>query len=114
MANLLLSVMAAFAEFERALIRIRERQLEGIELGKRRGVSRGRHRSLDPDAQVQVFHRALAGESKSRRAVEYGISRQSLYRYLRAAEDRQQPSGSRRTGTESPDTMHTRRRSSAK
>ena len=34
MANLLLSVMGAFAEFERALIRIRERQLEGIEPGQ--------------------------------------------------------------------------------
>ena len=92
MANLLLSVMGAFAEFERALIH--ERQLEGIELAKRRGVYRGRHRSLDPDAQVQLFHRTLAGESKSRLAMEYGISRQSVYRYLRAAEDRQLSSGS--------------------
>jgi len=92
MANLLLSVMGAFAEFERALIR--ERQLEGIELAKRRGVYRGRHRSLDPEAQVQLLHQALAGESKSRLAVEYGISRESVYRYLRAAEDRQRSSGS--------------------
>lgn len=92
MATLLLSVMGAFAEFERALIR--ERQLEGIELAKRRGVYRGRHGSLGPDAQVQLLHRALAGESKSRLAVKYGISRQSVYRYLREAEDRQRPSGS--------------------
>lgn len=35
MANLLLSVMGAFAEFERALIR--ERQREGISLAKQRG-----------------------------------------------------------------------------
>ncbi len=40
MANLLLSVMGAFAEFERALIR--ERQREGISLAKQRGVYRGR------------------------------------------------------------------------
>lgn len=85
-ANLLLSVMGAFAEFERSLIR--ERQLEGIEVAKRRGVYRGRQRSLDPDAQVQLLHRTLAGESKSRLAEEYGISRQSVYRYLRAAEHR--------------------------
>ena len=36
MANLMLSVMGAFAEFERALIR--ERQREGIALAKQRGV----------------------------------------------------------------------------
>jgi DNA invertase Pin-like site-specific DNA recombinase len=35
MANLMLSVMGAFAEFERALIR--ERQREGIALAKQRG-----------------------------------------------------------------------------
>ena len=38
MANLLLSVMGAFAEFERALIR--ERQREGIALAKQRGAYR--------------------------------------------------------------------------
>ncbi len=42
MANLLLSVMGAFAEFERALIR--ERQREGIALAKQRGAYRGRKR----------------------------------------------------------------------
>ena len=36
MANLMLSVMGAFAEFERSLIR--ERQREGIALAKQRGV----------------------------------------------------------------------------
>jgi len=40
MANLLLSVMGVFAEFERALIR--ERQREGIALAKQRGAYRGR------------------------------------------------------------------------
>jgi DNA invertase Pin-like site-specific DNA recombinase len=39
MANLMLSVMGAFAEFERALIR--ERQREGIVLAKQRGAYRG-------------------------------------------------------------------------
>ncbi len=44
MATLLLSVMGAFAEFERALIR--ERQREGIALAKQRGAYRGRKRAL--------------------------------------------------------------------
>ncbi len=39
MAHLMLSVMGAFAEFERALIR--ERQREGIALARKRGVYRG-------------------------------------------------------------------------
>jgi len=43
MATLLLSVMGAFAEFERALIG--ERQREGITLAKARGAYRGRKKS---------------------------------------------------------------------
>jgi DNA invertase Pin-like site-specific DNA recombinase len=50
MANLMLSVMGAFAEFERSLIR--ERQREGITLAKQRGAYRGRkrpsHRNVRP------------------------------------------------------------------
>ncbi len=40
----LISVMGAFAEFERALIR--ERQREGIALAKQRGVYKGRKKAL--------------------------------------------------------------------
>ena len=40
MSQLLLSVMGAFAEFERALLK--ERQKEGIEIAKRQGKYRGR------------------------------------------------------------------------
>jgi DNA invertase Pin-like site-specific DNA recombinase len=47
MANLMLSVMGAFAEFERALIR--ERQREGIALAKQRGAYRGRKKALSPE-----------------------------------------------------------------
>ena len=47
MANLMLSVMGAFAEFERALIR--ERQREGIALAKQRGAYRGRKKSLSSE-----------------------------------------------------------------
>lgn len=89
MSKLLLSVMGAFAEFERALIR--ERQLEGIELAKRRGVYRGRKASLSRKAQKELRRRVEAGEPKSQLATEYGISRQSVYRYLRAAAGSQKP-----------------------
>src|SRR5713226_7260513 len=53
MANLMLSVMGAFAEFERALLR--ERQREGISLAKQRGAYRGRKKSLSAN-QVAALH----------------------------------------------------------
>ncbi|MDQ0871072.1 hypothetical protein QFZ70_003545 [Arthrobacter sp. V1I9] len=46
-ANLMLSVMGALAELERALIR--ERQREGISLAQQRGVYEGRKRTLSPE-----------------------------------------------------------------
>ena len=85
-ATLMLSVMGAVAEFERTLIR--ERQREGIALAKQRGVYRGRHRSLHPEQIEELRNRVEAGEAKARIAGEFGISRQSLYRLLRAYEPR--------------------------
>ena len=81
MANLMLSVMGAFAEFERALIR--ERQREGIYLAKQRGAYRGRKKALSHDQVTDLRKRAQKGEQKSKIAREYGISRETLYQYLR-------------------------------
>lgn len=81
MANLLLSVMGAFAEFERALIR--ERQLEGIALAKQRGAYKGRKRSLSEAAIAEIRQRLSTGTPKAQLAREYGISRETLYQYLR-------------------------------
>ena len=83
MANLLLSVMGAFAEFERALIR--ERQLEGIALAKQRGAYRGRKKALSPEQARELQQRVGAGEQKATLAREYGISRETLYQYLKSA-----------------------------
>ena len=82
MANFLLSVMGAFAEFERALIR--ERQREGIALAKQRGAYRGRKKSLNPDQLDRLAQRAAAGAPKAVLAREFGISRETVYQYLRA------------------------------
>ena len=82
MAQLMLSVMGAFAEFERALIR--ERQREGIALAKQRGVYRGRKKSLTADQVVELQRRAQAGEAKTRLAQAFGISRETVYQYLRS------------------------------
>jgi DNA invertase Pin-like site-specific DNA recombinase len=83
MATLLLSVLGAFAEFERALIR--ERQAEGIALAKARGAYKGRKRSLTPAQASDLRVRVAAGEPKASLARKFGISRQTLYQYLRPA-----------------------------
>jgi DNA invertase Pin-like site-specific DNA recombinase len=84
MAQLLLSVMGDFAQFERDLIR--ERQRERIALAKlREGAYTGRKHSLTP-AQAQEFRRRVAtAESKTALASKLGISRQTLYRYAAGA-----------------------------
>jgi DNA invertase Pin-like site-specific DNA recombinase len=82
MATLLLSVMGAFAEFERALIR--ERQREGIALAKQRGAYRGRKKALSGEAVAELHRRVAAGEKKAAVARDLGISRETLYQYLRA------------------------------
>lgn len=84
MANLLLSVMGAFAEFERELIR--ERQREGIALAKQRGAYRGRKPALSNAQAAELRRRAEAREPKAALAREFGISRATLYEYLRAGE----------------------------
>jgi DNA invertase Pin-like site-specific DNA recombinase len=84
MAGLLLSVMGAFAEFERALIK--ERQREGIALAKRRGAYKGRKKTLSQEALAKLRERLRDGASKAQLAREFGISRQTLYEYLRPAD----------------------------
>ena len=81
MANLMLSVMGAFAEFERSLIK--ERQREGIALAKQRGVYRGRVNALNETQIAQLKQRAAAGEKKTILAQEFGVSRETVYKYIR-------------------------------
>lgn len=82
MATLLLSVMGAFAEFERSLIR--ERQREGIALAKAKGVYKGRKPALTPEQvhELKEQDKARGGKNRSALAKEWGISRETLYQYL--------------------------------
>lgn len=81
MANLLLSVMGTFAECERTLIG--ERPREGIALAKQRGAYRGRKKELAVNQVVELRRRAGDGEQKATLAREFGISRETLYQYLK-------------------------------
>jgi len=86
MSKLMLSVMGAFAEFERSLIK--ERQREGIAIAKTKGVYTGRKPTLSDTQAVELVAKDKANGQKNRAALarEYGISRETLYQYLRAAE----------------------------
>lgn len=79
---LMLSMLGAFAEYERTLIR--ERQREGIAKAKERGVYRGRKRKINDCTQIdQMIAEATAlGANKTRVCQKYGLSRQTLYKYL--------------------------------
>ena len=81
MSNLLLSMLGAFAEFERALIR--ERQLEGIAIAKQKGLYKGRKPILNQEQIKEIKMRVKKGEKKARIAREFGISRETLYQVLR-------------------------------
>jgi DNA invertase Pin-like site-specific DNA recombinase len=82
-AKMLLSMLGAVAEFERDLIK--ERQREGIAIAKAKGnVYKGRKPSLSGEQAAELRKRVTAGEPKAALAREFGISRETLYSYLRA------------------------------
>ena len=83
MARLMLNVMGSFAQFERELLK--ERQREGITQAKKRGVYRGSKPKLSGEQILALKKRVDADGNKSKIAREFGISRDTLYQYLRQA-----------------------------
>ncbi len=81
MSNLLLNVMGAFAEFERSLIK--ERQKEGISLAKARGVYTGRKPALSTEQVANLKERIRLGIPKAKLARDFNISRETVYQYLK-------------------------------
>lgn len=82
MAKLMMTMLAAFGEFERDLIR--ERQREGIAIAKAKGVYKGRKKALTAEQTAELVECARSGMPKAELARSYGISRETLYQYLRA------------------------------
>lgn len=72
-----LQIMGAFAQLERALIR--DRQREGIEAAKARGVYRGRSRRLTAEQVAAAQVDIAAGVPKAAIARRLGAARQTLY-----------------------------------
>lgn len=81
MSKLLFQVLGSFAEFERRLIKARQR--EGIELAKQRGVYKGRKHCLTPE-QIEDIKRSIeSGRKVAELAKEYGCSRETIYALVR-------------------------------
>ena len=80
MSVLLLSVMGAVAEFERAIIK--ERQAEGIRIARAKGVYKGRKAALTDEQVKEVKQKVAAGIPKARIAREYKCSRETIYKYV--------------------------------
>jgi DNA invertase Pin-like site-specific DNA recombinase len=80
--RLILNMFAAFAEFERTLMK--ERQIEGINKAKAQGKYKGRKPTAraKADDAVELFR---SGKSVSQVATELGIGRGSVYRALESA-----------------------------
>lgn len=81
-STLMFTMLSAFAQFERSLIR--ERQREGIALAKAKGtVYKGRKPALNAERIAQLREQAAAGANRTKLAKEFGISRETLYQYTR-------------------------------
>jgi len=82
MSKLMLTIMGGVAEFERAMIR--ERQREGIAKAKEAGKYRGRKSTMTETQVRAIRDRASAGENKSALARKYGVTRQTIYNLIAA------------------------------
>jgi len=77
MAKMLLGIMGAVAQFERAMLL--ERQREGIFKAKQAGKYEGRKSKFTAPQLKAIRDRVAGGENKSKLAREYGITRQTVY-----------------------------------
>lgn len=80
-SKLMLQMIGAVAEFERALIK--ERQREGIATAQKKGIRFGAKRKLSDKEVQEIRKRAENGEQKLKLAEEYGVSRQTIYTVLK-------------------------------
>ncbi len=76
-SKLMHHLMGVFSDFERSLIK--ERQKEGIARAREMGKQIGRKRALNEKQIEEIKLRLAGGESKSALAKEFGVARQTLY-----------------------------------
>lgn len=81
MTELMLNMLGSFAQFERDMIK--ERQREGIAIAKLKGVYKGRKKALSDQQVFEIKGMVLQGVSKNKIAKEFGISVPTLYRCIK-------------------------------
>ena len=81
MNTLMLQMLGAVAQFERALIL--ERQREGIAISKTKGVYTGRKAALDTAQVAELKGLVAAGVAKTKIADKLGVSRATVYAYMK-------------------------------
>lgn len=79
--NFIVNIMGSFSEFEREIIK--ERQREGIAIAKAKGKFKGRKPVLTEDIKKIIDFKLETNWNRSRIARELGISRSSLYKYMK-------------------------------
>ena len=77
----MVSVLGIIAEFKLSLIL--ESRREGVANARQKGIHCGRKRSLSDMEILLLQQRVQNGEKKAKIAKEFGISRQTLYEYIR-------------------------------
>lgn len=80
--TLMLQLLGAIGQFERALIK--ERQREGIAIAKTKNLYKGRKPALDDADVTKLKQMAADGLAKVEIAKTFNISRASVYVYLNA------------------------------
>jgi DNA invertase Pin-like site-specific DNA recombinase len=79
--NLILTVLAGLAEFERSLIMARTQA--GIARAKELGVTFGRPTKLNPRQRRMIAERSAQGETMAALAVKFGVGEATVWRALR-------------------------------
>jgi DNA invertase Pin-like site-specific DNA recombinase len=100
--RLLFHMLGAIAQFETEIRA--ERQMDGIQNAKERGVHFGRKKTLTPAQVTALRHRRAHGDLIKTLMQDYGLSKASVYRYLGAHDTFLEPADhpSSRRGRASP------------
>mgnify|MGYP003996636513 CR=1 FL=1 len=81
--KLMFSMIGAFAEFEREIIR--ERIMSGLEVARKKGRILGRKTNLTPSTERKIIDMKSSGATIRKIATECSVGTQTIYKVLRAA-----------------------------